>query len=1162
MRLRRLSLDHYGNFAELDLPLDPSPGVINLIEAPNGAGKSVLRQAFHDLLFGIDPKTPLSFPRFAGERPELRADAVLEDGESVQFGTRQKEGFKLHGGTQGATVQLFGALKRVSPKQLENLFALDTARLRAGGKELASGGDTLGLALLAGTGELTFAKSLRLRLAEQRSAIWEAGKTSKPLHKANRAVLDARKALREAVRPPKHREAELATLAAHRAELADARATHRQASETARRLARIDRCRAALADLATAREWLVANADAPCLPPDLVTRLPAAVSAASLAAVKLDAADRQAAERQASVASLPRDPETLAAEARLRRLAERLGEIEKSANDSRILSGQRNQLDAAIAATLRELGCPPDMDAASLLPTVAALAAARDLITHHAAVRAKLEGSQERYHAAQDAAVGLAAEAAVEAPPSDDAALTALLAEIRADGDPARRLADAARTLRLAEAEASVALAAVPAWPGNAATLAALAPPADAAVERLSSAIAAAEIAAAEARGERDRLASDRASWSTELEALQHAALPDVAAVARARAARDAGWQLIYQRAFTAEPDLAGEAAYMAGEKLPLRFERHLREADSLADRRLLELAQITQAERLSRQLAAAEPHWHARVAAVDAAEAQVAAARAHWAQLCQSTGSAPDSSAGELRGFLAARMEAVRTAVMVTAAQAESAALAATHVAWAARLRPLLSAARGELPGLLALADAQLAAAAQAEGERILRRTRRAEAHTRLQRETAGLAAAREEMAQWQRGWSAILADLRRPAAETPAATQAVLRSLETLQLQLQERRGLMQRLSDMRVDGEHFAADVAQLTTQLALPPGSDVFVSARTLIARRDRARQQEAAWQEARKARLAAVQQLSDEAAHARNAKDIVTAIIAACGAVDAEDAARRLARSSERARHEALRAQAETVLRDHGDGLPQTMLQQEADAIAPEEMAVAREAVQAAMGDALARSEAAAVTVSHVEQLAANAAQSEEAIVAASAQAAASAGQARLLEDYLLLSVASDMLERALSEVEQSAGGTGLQRISDAFAALTCGAYSIVGAEIKGKTVLQAVEGRFPREWKDVAQLSEGTRDQLYLALRFVAIEDFVASGSKLPFIADDILQTFDDARARAALEALVELSHHVQVVVLTHHPHVMALAKGLPLSTRRLSHSAAMAVQS
>ena len=606
------------------------------------------------------------------------------------------------------------------------------------------------------------------------------------------------------------------------------------------------------------------------------------------------------------------------------------------------------------------------------------------------------------------------------------------------------------------------------------------------------------------------------------------------------------------RRAFTAEPDLAGEAAYAAGEPLPFRFERHLREADSLADRRLLELAQVTEAERLVRLLAAAEPEWAALMAAAEAAQAQAAAAQADWARLCQDSGAAAGSTAGELHSFLAARMEAVRTAASVAAADAEVGDIAATHAAWAARLRPMLGAAEEDVPALLALADARLTAVAQAEGDRMRQRTRRAEAQTRLQRQTADVAAATDAMAAWHRAWSVTLAELRRPVAETPAATQAVLRGMDTLRLDLQKRQGLAQRLDDMQADGGHFAADVAQLAAELALPPADTVFATARSLIARRDRARQQEAAWHEAEKARAASAQQLLDETDRARIAQDTLAAIVAACSAADVEDAALRLGRSSERTRQEAVREHAETVLRDHGDGLSHAALDEEAAAVPPDQMGTARAAAQAAMQAALARSEAAAVKVSQVEQQLASAAQSEDAITAASAQTAAAATQSRLLEDYLLLSVASEMLGRALAKVEQSAGSTGLQRISDAFAALTSGAYAIVGAEVKGQTVLQAVEAGFPREWREIAQLSEGTRDQLYLALRFVALEDFVAAGSKLPFIADDILQTFDDARARAALAALVELSQHLQVIVLTHHPHVVALAEGLPVSVQRL----------
>ena len=46
-------------------------------------------------------------------------------------------------------------------------------------------------------------------------------------------------------------------------------------------------------------------------------------------------------------------------------------------------------------------------------------------------------------------------------------------------------------------------------------------------------------------------------------------------------------------------------------------------------------------------------------------------------------------------------------------------------------------------------------------------------------------------------------------------------------------------------------------------------------------------------------------------------------------------------------------------------------------------------------------------------------------------------------------------------------------------------------------------------------LSTGTADQLYLALRIAAIEDYLERVDTLPFIADDLLINFDDERAAA-----------------------------------------------
>jgi uncharacterized protein YhaN len=47
----------------------------------------------------------------------------------------------------------------------------------------------------------------------------------------------------------------------------------------------------------------------------------------------------------------------------------------------------------------------------------------------------------------------------------------------------------------------------------------------------------------------------------------------------------------------------------------------------------------------------------------------------------------------------------------------------------------------------------------------------------------------------------------------------------------------------------------------------------------------------------------------------------------------------------------------------------------------------------------------------------------------------------------------------------------------------------------------------------------------------------------LPFICDDLLVSFDDARAGLALNVLAEAGTHLQVILFTHHRHVVDLAK-------------------
>ena len=79
----------------------------------------------------------------------------------------------------------------------------------------------------------------------------------------------------------------------------------------------------------------------------------------------------------------------------------------------------------------------------------------------------------------------------------------------------------------------------------------------------------------------------------------------------------------------------------------------------------------------------------------------------------------------------------------------------------------------------------------------------------------------------------------------------------------------------------------------------------------------------------------------------------------------------------------------------------------------------------------------------------------------------------------------------------------------------------------------------------VEGMSSGTRDQLYLALRLASLEKYMESSEPMPFIVDDILVDFDDARSQAALQVLAELAERMQIILFTHHLRLVEQAQQL-----------------
>ena len=137
--------------------------------------------------------------------------------------------------------------------------------------------------------------------------------------------------------------------------------------------------------------------------------------------------------------------------------------------------------------------------------------------------------------------------------------------------------------------------------------------------------------------------------------------------------------------------------------------------------------------------------------------------------------------------------------------------------------------------------------------------------------------------------------------------------------------------------------------------------------------------------------------------------------------------------------------------------------------------------------------------------------------------------------YLRLRIASEVLHRAIEAFREKHQGPVLSRASELFSRLTLGEHSglTTGFGDDDRPVLMAI--RKNREQVSVEGLSDGTRDQLYLALRLAAIECHVETVAPCPVILDDILVNSDDARASAALHVIGDSAKHTQVLFFTHH---------------------------
>ena len=180
--------------------------------------------------------------------------------------------------------------------------------------------------------------------------------------------------------------------------------------------------------------------------------------------------------------------------------------------------------------------------------------------------------------------------------------------------------------------------------------------------------------------------------------------------------------------------------------------------------------------------------------------------------------------------------------------------------------------------------------------------------------------------------------------------------------------------------------------------------------------------------------------------------------------------------------------------------------------------------------------------------------------AASQKQAAADALATVVSDtvrFRQLQYAIEFLKQQVEDYRQETQGPMIGKTSSYFRDLTGGAFERVAAQLDSKGQPQLVAIRSGGEMVETSGLSEGTGDQLYLALRLAAIDLHLENHPPIPLILDDLLMTFDDERTKALLPVLADLSQRTQVLIFSHHSHLKELV-GQEVAVHELSSEVAV----
>jgi uncharacterized protein YhaN len=1168
LRLEKLRLLAFGPFTNVEIDL--SLCGTHLIYGKNEAGKSTALRAITGLFYGIPRNTP---DAHLHRMPELRVGGTLRasDGAALEVVRRKgkdntlldREGQPLD---EATLTRLFGG---VSQEQFLGMFGLDHESLRRGGEALLLGRGHVGESLFGATmagGEL---HRVMRDLAAEADALFTPKGHTRPLNEALRAVAEAEKRTRDQSMSPESMIEQTSGLAELRRDQKEYEATRQRLSLERTKLERLRRALPLLAKrkMAAARRREIGD----------VVVLPPHATATRMEQTRIaDEALREASRLEAHIAALTERRTKLALPESLVRfdevpldLAPRLGSHMKAQTELPRLLAEIEEHEEAARVALHRAGREVPLPAAASFRIDGAT---RSTVHKLALDRAKWHEGKLYIqrgiveHRARKDALGEQRDALP--PARDPAALKNAISRAERDGQLEERLgrarAERARIEERGQAELGALGLAGRTW----AEVTALAVPSVAAVDRFIEQSASLAEQARQRAKQRSATEARLDTLTRDIDALKRAGhVPSEQDLAAAREKRDLHWQDIRERLLSSSPGKS-RAKASTGRDVAA-YEAGVRGADEMADRLRRE------AERVSR-LAALGADRDATLRELEALrqrDAEMAEQKERhdgaWSALWSPLGIDPGPPL-EMKNWISRHADFLRTSETRRAADAAVDELRDGIEHHRHRLQGLLKQVDaspcggrkdGKDPSLAELLDRAAEVAAQIQSTSLDR--------ARLDREIAEqgehLAALRAQetvhdatRADLERAWQEAVAPLGLSKETSPEQVTATIELLEKAVHHIDQAGLARRRAAALEREAMAFHADVARLAEEHAPDiAGLATERAAAELVDRYHRG-----------KSALAARIELDRQLEDARRQLDLQHERHLAASA-RVEEMMRAAGADSDAALERAERLSDEIRALD----LDLTTRDEELEALGGTD-ALSAEAGEADLDAVVSR--LADVDV-ELEELRENASIIDRRIGsteaglkrlqdpdanAADAAADTEAALARVRElagRYFRAKTACFVLAREIESYRQKNQGPILARASELFRRLTLGSFATLRTDFDDddKPVLRGVraDGEI-----GVEAMSDGTRDQLYLALRVATLERYADHGNPMPVVLDDILVHFDDDRARAALELIGELSERMQVLFFTHHARLVELARetirGAKLSIRELSDSA------